>query len=127
MCFPWALAGLLPSAVQVRMRSRSTSARPPSTANIKAPGAGAGVGPPFAEFRDHEIATGPITADATSDPRWVHGPPLPVPIAIAPTPSGLRPPTGIAAQHRENAVTLAEGKHLGAVPGSSARMSWRAR
>ena len=67
MCFPWALAGLLPSAVQVRMRSRSTSARPPSTANIKAPGAGAGVGPPFAECRDHEIATGSITADATSD------------------------------------------------------------
>ena len=35
-----------------------------------------------------------------------------------PIPSGLRPPTGIAALHAENAVTLAEGKHLGAVPGS---------
>jgi len=31
MCFPWALARLLPSAVRVRIRSRSTSARPPST------------------------------------------------------------------------------------------------
>ena len=92
-------------------------------ANIKAPGAGAGVGPPFAEFRDHEIATGPITADATSDPRWVHGPPLPMPIAIAPRPFGLRPPTGIAARHPENAVNLAGRKHLGAVPGSSAHMS----
>jgi len=89
----------------------------------QAPGTGAGVGPPFAEFRDHEIATGPITADATSDPRWVHGPPLPMPIAIAPPPFGLRPPTGIAARHPENAVNLAGRKHLGAVPGSSAHMS----
>jgi len=33
----------------------------------QSPAAGAGVGPPFAECRDHEIATGSITADATSD------------------------------------------------------------
>jgi len=37
MCFPWALARLLPSAVRVRIRSRSTSASPPSTASIKRP------------------------------------------------------------------------------------------
>jgi hypothetical protein len=37
MCFPWAFARLLPSAVRVRIRSRSTSARPPSTASIKRP------------------------------------------------------------------------------------------
>jgi hypothetical protein len=37
MCFPRALARLLPSAVRVRIRSRSTSARPPSTASIKRP------------------------------------------------------------------------------------------
>jgi len=37
MCFPWALARLLPSAVRVRIRSRSTSAKPPSTASIKRP------------------------------------------------------------------------------------------
>ena len=37
MAFPWALARLLPSAVRVRIRSRSTSARPPSTASIKRP------------------------------------------------------------------------------------------
>ena len=37
MRFPWALARLLPSAVRVRIRSRSTSARPPSTASIKRP------------------------------------------------------------------------------------------
>jgi hypothetical protein len=35
MCFPWALARPLPSAVRVRIRSRSTSANPPSTASIK--------------------------------------------------------------------------------------------
>ena len=29
------------------------------------------------------------------------------------SPSGLRPPTGIAARHPENAATLAEEKHLG--------------
>jgi hypothetical protein len=34
MCFPRALARLLPSAVRVRIRSRSTSAKPPSTASI---------------------------------------------------------------------------------------------
>ena len=37
MCFPWALARLRPSAVRVRIKSRSTSARPPSTASIKRP------------------------------------------------------------------------------------------
>ena len=37
MCFPWALARLLPSAVRVRIRSRSTSASPPRTASIKRP------------------------------------------------------------------------------------------
>jgi hypothetical protein len=37
MCFPWALARFLPSTVRVRIRSRSTSARPPSTATIKRP------------------------------------------------------------------------------------------
>ena len=37
MCSPRALARLLPSAVRVRIRSRSTSARPPSTASIKRP------------------------------------------------------------------------------------------
>ena len=37
ICCPWALARLLPSAVRVRIRSRSTSARPPSTASIKRP------------------------------------------------------------------------------------------
>ena len=37
MAFPWALARLLPSAVRVRIRSRSTSASPPSTANINRP------------------------------------------------------------------------------------------
>ena len=37
MCFPRALARLLPSAVRVRIRSRSTSASPPSTASIKRP------------------------------------------------------------------------------------------
>jgi len=37
MCFPWALARLLPSAVRVRIRSRSTSGRPPRTASIKRP------------------------------------------------------------------------------------------
>ena len=37
MCVPWALARLLPSAVRVRIRSRSTSASPPSTASIKRP------------------------------------------------------------------------------------------
>ena len=31
----------------------------------------------------------------------------------------LRPPTGIAALHAENAATRAEGKHLGAVPAAS--------
>ena len=34
MAFPWALARLLRSAVRVRIRSRSTSARPPSTTSI---------------------------------------------------------------------------------------------
>ena len=34
MAFPWALARLLPSAVRVRIRSRSTSAKPPRTASI---------------------------------------------------------------------------------------------
>jgi hypothetical protein len=37
MCFPWALARLLPSAVRVRIRSRSTSAKPPRTASNKRP------------------------------------------------------------------------------------------
>src|SRR5215469_4390403 len=37
ICFPWALARLLPSAVRVRIRSRSTSASPPSTASIQRP------------------------------------------------------------------------------------------
>ena len=37
MCFPWAFARLRPSAVRVRIRSRSTSASPPSTASIKRP------------------------------------------------------------------------------------------
>ena len=37
MCFPRALARLRPSAVRVRIRSRSTSAKPPSTASIKRP------------------------------------------------------------------------------------------
>src|SRR5690242_9197099 len=37
MCFPWALARFLPSAVRVRIRSRSTSASPPKTASIKRP------------------------------------------------------------------------------------------
>jgi len=36
-CFPWALARLLPSAVRVRIRSRSTSASPPRTTSIKRP------------------------------------------------------------------------------------------
>jgi hypothetical protein len=31
MCFPWALARLLPSAVRVRIRSRSTSVSPPTS------------------------------------------------------------------------------------------------
>jgi hypothetical protein len=35
MCFPWALARLLPSAVRVWIRSRSTSASPPNTDSIK--------------------------------------------------------------------------------------------
>jgi hypothetical protein len=34
---PSGLARLLPSAVWVRIRSRSTSARPPNTAGIKRP------------------------------------------------------------------------------------------
>ena len=37
MAFPWALARLLPSAVWVRISSRSTSASPPSTASINRP------------------------------------------------------------------------------------------
>jgi hypothetical protein len=37
MAFPWALARLLPSAVRVRIRSRSTSASPPKTASINRP------------------------------------------------------------------------------------------
>ncbi len=37
MCRPWALARLLPSAVRVRIKSRSTSARRPSTAITKRP------------------------------------------------------------------------------------------
>jgi hypothetical protein len=37
MAFPWALARLLPSAVRVRIRSRSTSAKPPNTVSIKRP------------------------------------------------------------------------------------------
>ena len=37
ICFPSALARLLPSAVRVRIRSRSTSASPPSTLSIKRP------------------------------------------------------------------------------------------
>ena len=37
MCFPWALARLRPSAVRVRIRLRSTSAKPPRTASIKRP------------------------------------------------------------------------------------------
>jgi hypothetical protein len=45
MCLPWALARLLPSAVRVRIRSRSTSAKPPRTARHQTSGAGAGVGP----------------------------------------------------------------------------------
>ena len=35
--FPWAVARLRPSAVRVRIRSRSTSATPPNTASIKRP------------------------------------------------------------------------------------------
>jgi hypothetical protein len=35
MCCPWVLARLRPSAVWVRIKSRSTSASPPSTASIK--------------------------------------------------------------------------------------------
>jgi hypothetical protein len=45
MCFPRALARLLPSAVRVRIRSRSTWASPPENGNHQAPGACAGVGP----------------------------------------------------------------------------------
>jgi hypothetical protein len=37
MCCPRAFARMRPSAVRVRIRSRSTSARPPSTAIIKRP------------------------------------------------------------------------------------------
>ena len=37
MCFPRSLARLLPSAVRVRIKSRSTSARPPSTDSINRP------------------------------------------------------------------------------------------
>jgi len=37
ICCPRALARLLPSAVRVRIRSRSTSAKPPNTASIKRP------------------------------------------------------------------------------------------
>ena len=40
--------------------------KPGQYANIKAPGAGAGVGPPFAECRDHEIATGSITTNVAA-------------------------------------------------------------
>ena len=47
MCFPRALARLRPSAVRVRIRSRSTSAKPPSTASIKRPVLVRGVGPRF--------------------------------------------------------------------------------
>jgi hypothetical protein len=68
MCCRRSCARLRPSAgAGADQVALETSARPPNTANIKAPGAGAGVGPPFAEYRDHEIATGPIIADATSD------------------------------------------------------------
>jgi len=45
MALPWALARFLPSAVRVRIRSRSTSARPPSTASIKRSVLVPGVGP----------------------------------------------------------------------------------
>ena len=37
MCWPRFCARLRPSAVRVRIRSRSTSANPPSTASIKRP------------------------------------------------------------------------------------------
>ena len=47
ICWPRFCARLRPSAVRVRIKSRSTSARPPRTANHQAPGAGAGVGPRF--------------------------------------------------------------------------------
>ena len=51
------------------------------------PAAGAGISPPFRECRDREIATGSITADATSvsPGPW---PPLPMPIAIDPAYDG---------------------------------------
>ena len=63
-------------------------------ANIKAPGAGAGVGPPFAEFRDHEIATGSITSDASSD---LAGSMCRVCLCPSPSPLPIRPTTA----HRE--------------------------
>jgi hypothetical protein len=114
-------SGLGAASARCRLGSLHVG-KPGQYANIKAPHASAGVGPPFAEFRDHEIATGSITADATSDLAGFMAP-----SAYAhrhrPSPSDLRPPTGIAARARENAVTLAEGKHLRAVHGSSVLMS----
>jgi len=47
MCFPWALARLLPSAVRVRIRSRSHIGKPAEYSEHQAPSAGAGVGPRF--------------------------------------------------------------------------------
>ena len=58
----------------------------------QAPGAGAGVGPPFAECRDHEIATGSITADATSDLPGVTSPLRLRPLAPLPLPPLIHPP-----------------------------------
>jgi hypothetical protein len=57
--------------------------QPAENGNHQAPGAGARVGPPFVEVRDHEIATGSITADATSDLAGSMTPPLPTPTVIA--------------------------------------------
>jgi hypothetical protein len=69
MCFPWALARLRPSAVRVRIRSRSTSARPPSTASIKAPGAAAAVGPRFRQGSELRLGA----HDALDDHEPVEG------------------------------------------------------
>ena len=85
-----------------------TSANPPRTAIIKRP-----VLLPVSARRSPSVVImksqpgrSPPMRQATSLGPW---PRLPMPITIASPPFGLRPPTGIAARHRENAVPFAEG------------------
>jgi len=106
-----------PSAVRVRIRSRSTSAGPANTPTSKRP-----VLVPVSADRSASVVTmksqpgrSPPMRQVTSLGPW---PPSADAITIAPPhpSSSLRPPTGIAARHPKNAVTLADGKTSGRSP-----------